>query len=200
MQDAAPAHGEPEDEDVVDQIIKRHRELRPDLDSSPFGVVGRVIRISRLFDNQMRALLAEQGMEGWEFDVLASLRRSDPPHRLTAGALGKVMMLSPGALTNRVDRLVARGLVTRDVDPDNRRQVLIGLTDEGARLADRLVEVVAAGHVQILSGLSVPERDSLAGHLRRLLISLGDRPGPDRPEPDPPATTRRAGRQDRTTA
>ena len=178
MQDV---HGVPEDEDVVDQIIKRHRQQRPGVDPTPFGVVGRVIRVSRLFDQQMRVLLAEHGMEAWEFDVLASLRRVESPHRLTAGALGKAMMLSPGALTNRVDRLVARGLVTRDVDPDNRRQVLIGLTDEGGRVADRLLDVVAAGHRDILSGLSARERDSLAGTLRRLLLSLGDRPGADRP-------------------
>ena len=175
MQDGADARG-PEDEDVVDQIIERHRQQCPDLDTSPFAVVGRVIRVARLFDQQMRTLLAERGMEAWEFDVLASLRRADPPHRLTAGTLVKMMMLSPGALTNRVDRLVARGLVTRDVNPDNRREVLIGLTDEGARLADHLLEVVAAGHRDIVSGLSGPERDDLAGHLRRLLLSLGDRP------------------------
>jgi DNA-binding MarR family transcriptional regulator len=188
MPDRADVRSVPEGEDVVDQIIKRHRQQRPDIDPSPFGIVGRVVRVSRLFDQQMRVLLAAHGMEAWEFDVLASLRRTDPPHRLTAGRLGKVMMLSPGALTNRVDRLVARGLVTRDVDPGNRRQVLIGLTDEGAGVADRLRDVVAAGHQQILSGLSPEQRDSLAGNLRRLLLSLGDRPGADHQAPVQPAT------------
>lgn len=115
-------------------------------------------------------------MEPWEFDVLASLDRSAPQHRLTAGALVNSMMLSPGALTNRVDRLLARGLVTRDVDPDDRRQVLIGLTEKGQRTVQRLLSVVADQHGRFLAGLSAEEQQNLADTLRRLLLSLDDHP------------------------
>lgn len=163
---------------MVDQILSRHRQEHPDVDLSAVAVVGRVVRASRILDQKMRVLVAGHGMELWEFDVLASLRRADPPHQLTAGALVKLMMLSPGALTNRVDRLVARGLVTRDVDPNNRRQVLIGLTEEGRRLADRLIAVVAEGHGAMLAGLSADDRRQMAETLRTLLLSLGDRPTP----------------------
>lgn len=165
-----------EGEDMVEVFMRAHRQSRPDLDVAPMAVIGRVLRASRILDQRMRTLLATQDMEPWEFDVLASLRRSAPPHRLTAGALVKLMMLSPGALTNRVDRLVARRLVTRDVDPGNRRQVLIGLTDEGRELADRLTGLVAERHGELLAVLSAQDQEILASSLRTLLVSLGDRP------------------------
>lgn len=172
----APDDGDPADQDVVDKIMSEHRRLDPDVDVAPLAVVTRVARASRILDQNMRAATLAHGVEPWEFDVLATLRRTEPPYQLSAGALVDAMMLSPGAITNRVDRLVTRGLVTRDVDPGNRRRVLIALTPAGHELVTRLLQVVVELHGSLLAGLSDTERDQVATALRKLLLSLGDRP------------------------
>jgi DNA-binding MarR family transcriptional regulator len=159
--------------DAVDAVLAQWRTERPDLDPRPMGVIGRLSRASRLIDRRLKQHFASDGLEPWEFDVLATLRRAQPiAPRLSAGELVASSMVTSGAITNRVDRLVARGLVTRDVDPDNRRRVLIGLTEAGQTLVDRLVE----GHLEheraMLSGLTDQQQNQLADLLRDLLLSL----------------------------
>lgn len=157
----------------MDALLAQWRTERPDLDPRPMGVIGRLSRASRLIDRQLKDHFAADTLEPWEFDVLATLRRARPVARpLTAGELVASSMVTSGAITNRVDRLVARGLVTREIDLDNRRRVLIGLTDAGRALVDRAVE----GHLEheraMLSGLTEPQQDQLADLLRTLLLSL----------------------------
>jgi DNA-binding MarR family transcriptional regulator len=142
------------------------------------GVVGRISRASRLIDRNLKDHFGEEDVEPWEFDVLATLRRSGPTSRLTAGELVASAMVTSGAITNRIDRLVARGLVTRDVDPANRRQVLIELTDAGRDLVDHLVEGHLDNERRMLSSLSDREQAQLAGLLRKLLVAHGDSGAP----------------------
>ncbi|MFC7743416.1 MarR family winged helix-turn-helix transcriptional regulator [Nocardiopsis composta] len=96
------------------------------------------------------------------------------PYQLTAGQLVESSMVTSGAITNRIDRLVAKGLVTREVDPRNRRSVLITLTEQGKELIDRVVADHVDLEARLLSTLSGPDRERLAGLLRELLIGLGD--------------------------
>ncbi|MER5351932.1 MarR family transcriptional regulator [Kitasatospora sp. NPDC002551] len=160
--------------DGVDRITAQWRAVRPDLDASPMAVIGRLSRASRLLERGIKENLAVHGVEPWEFDVLATLLRSGPPHVLNAGELSSAAMVSSAALTNRIDRLVEKGLVDRDVDPAHRRRVLISLTDSGRELANRLVEHHLAGEERQLTGLTTGERDQLAALLRRVLLTLGD--------------------------
>ncbi|MBY8884119.1 MarR family transcriptional regulator [Streptomyces sp. PTM05] len=138
------------------------------------GTIGRVLRLSRLVSGRLKDHSAQHGMETWEFDALATLRRSGEP--LTAKALAGTVMIGSVALTNRVDRLVARGLVSHDAVPGDRRSLHIALTDEGRDLVDRVVVGHARNQQDILSGLDGDERDDLARILRELLVSLGDVP------------------------
>ncbi|HEU4541951.1 MAG TPA: MarR family transcriptional regulator [Jiangellaceae bacterium] len=170
--------------DTVDEIVDQWTKVRPDLDVSPMAVVGRLSRASRLLERGVKEYFAGHGLESWEFDVLATLRRAGEPYTLTPGDLARTVMIGSSALTNRVDRLVARGLVTRETDPENRRRVLITLTSGGLVLVDQ----IASGHYlnedRLLSGLTQAQRDRLGATLRTLLISLGDTP----PEFAPSAT------------
>ncbi|NUW43387.1 MarR family transcriptional regulator [Nonomuraea rhodomycinica] len=138
------------------------------------AVIGRLSRASRLLERAVKEEFARHGLESWEFDVLATLLRSGPPHVLSAGDLSAAAMVSSAALTNRVDRLVGKGLVDRAVDPGHRRRVLISLTDQGLRLVNEVVEHHLANERRLLEDLPAAERDQLAALLRRLLISLGD--------------------------
>jgi DNA-binding MarR family transcriptional regulator len=165
----------PEPRDGVDAILEQWRSARPDLDCSPMQVIGRLSRASRLLERAIKEELATQGVEPWEFDVLATLLRSGPPHVLNAGALSTAAMVSSAALTNRIDQLVERGLVDRVVDPDHRRRVLISLTAAGLTLVNQLIEQHVANERRLLAELPASDRDVLAALLRRLLVSLGDR-------------------------
>ena len=85
-----------------------HRE-RPDLDVSPQGVIGRLHRLAARLTEELVAVYAEFGLGEGEFDVLATLRRSGAPYELTPGELAAGTMVTSGAVTKRVDRLVERG-------------------------------------------------------------------------------------------
>ncbi len=97
--------------DEVDELVVAWRRERPDLDTSPMEVLSRVDRLARHVDGVRAAAFNRHGLEGWEFDVLAALRRSGPPYRASPGVLVRATGVTSGTMTNRVDRLVARGLV-----------------------------------------------------------------------------------------
>ena len=161
-------------DDAVDQILGQWARVRPDVDCSAMGVAGRISRASRLLEKGIKEYFAGHGLEPWEFDVLATLFRSHPDQRLCMSELATAAMVSSAALTNRVDRLIAKGLVHREVSPSNRRMVLITLTDEGRTVVDDLLEGHVATEERMLSGLTTEDRDHLAGLLCKLLTSLGD--------------------------
>lgn len=154
--------------DAVDRILEQWASERPDLDASPMAVLGRVMRLARELDEPLQRVFRSSGLGPGEFDLLASLRRAGDPFRLTPGALVEAMMVTSGAVTKRVDRLERPGLVTREPDPSDRRGVLVGLTAEGRRLVDHVVEEHVANEERLLAGLSPREREQLAGLLRKL--------------------------------
>ena len=114
-------------DDGVDAILRQWAQARPDLDASPMGVVGRISRAARILERELTRIFAAHGLQRGEFDILATLRRASAPEGMGAGSLASSAMVTSGAITNRIDRLVAKDLVTREVDPANRRAVRIAL-------------------------------------------------------------------------
>lgn len=162
--------------DHVDRVLEQWRAERPDLDVAPMGVVGRISRAARSLEREIRGAFDLHGLQPGEFDILATLRRSGAPYQLTPGGLVATSMVTSGAITNRVDRLEAKGLVTRETDPTNRRSVLITLTDRGRSLVDEVVVDHLANERRLLAPLTEREQDQLAALLRKLLTGLGDAP------------------------
>ncbi|WP_182908283.1 MarR family winged helix-turn-helix transcriptional regulator [Microbispora sp. H13382] len=160
--------------DAVDQILSQWARVRPDVDCTAMGVAGRISRASRLLEKGIKEYFSEHDLEPWEFDVLATLFRSNPDHRLCMSDLATAAMVSSAALTNRVDRLVAKELVRREVSPSNRRMVLITLTEEGRTVVDALLAGHVANEERLLAGLTDEDRSQLSGLLCKLLASLGD--------------------------
>lgn len=158
--------------DSVDDFLDQWADLRTDLDLDAMGTVGRVMRLSRLVGAGLKDYFAEHGMETWEFDVLATLRRSNRP--LTAKELAAGLMIGSAALTNRVDRLVSRGLVSREAVPGDRRSLHIALTVEGRGRVDEVVEGHIENQRKLLSGLPPEDSERFNKLLRTLLVSLGD--------------------------
>ncbi|MFA1543584.1 MarR family winged helix-turn-helix transcriptional regulator [Actinomadura monticuli] len=160
--------------DAVDEILAQWARERPDVDVSAMGVIGRISRAQLLLGRELKRFFAEQGLESWEFDVLATLRRHGAPYELTAGALLRAAMVTSGAITNRIDRMEAKGLVERVRDAADRRSVRIRLAPRGLELVDELVALHAANEDRLLAALDPAERERLAAALRALLESLGD--------------------------
>jgi DNA-binding MarR family transcriptional regulator len=159
-------------DDEVDVLVRAWRHERGDLDLGPVEIFSRISRLSRLLDRARKEAFTERGVEPWEFDVLAALRRAGRPYRLSPGRLLRETMVTSGTMTNRVDRLEARGYVERSPDPGDRRGVLVGLTAAGKRAVDGAFEMLIANERELLTELSATERRELAGLLKRLMKPL----------------------------
>jgi DNA-binding MarR family transcriptional regulator len=161
--------------DGVDLIIEQWQRERPDLDSSPIGVIGRISRLAREIEARLESVYAEHGLEpGWH-DVLATLRRSGPEYRMRPTDLTDATMLTSSGTTKRLDRLEHAGLIARSPDPQDRRGTLITLTAAGRRLIDEVTEAHLENERNILSALGEADRRRLAGLLRRLQLGLPPR-------------------------
>ena len=156
--------------DEVDRLVEAWQRERPDLELAPMQVLSRVSRLSHHLDRARRASFADHGVESWEFDVLAALRRAGTPYELSPGRLIKETLVTSGTMTNRVDRLVARGLVERLPDPHDRRGVLVRLTDEGRTTVDGALASLLARERELLGGLDASSQTRLASLLRRLVV------------------------------
>jgi DNA-binding MarR family transcriptional regulator len=158
--------------DGVDLILEQWRRERPDLDPSPIGVVGRISRLARELEQRLERVYREHGLEpGWH-DVLATLRRTGPPYRLRPTEFSSALMLTSSGTTKRLDRLEQAGLIERAPDPDDRRGILITLTDAGRELIDGVTDAHLANEDRLLSALSEAERTRLADLLRKLQLGL----------------------------
>ena len=156
--------------DEVDRILQASARETPDLDVSPLRVLSRVSRLARHLDLERRDVFAIHSLDTWEFDVLAALRREGPPYELSPGQLIQQTLSTSGTMTNRIDRLAARGLVERLPDPRDRRGVRVRLLTPGRELVEAALADLLEREQHILDGLSVEERDQIAALLRRLVL------------------------------
>lgn len=158
--------------DQVDFIQGQWALERPDIDTSPMGVIGRISRISRYIDRLLQENFSKFDLNGGEFDVLASLRRAGSPYQLAPTELFHALMLSSGAMTNRVDRLEQAGLIRRNRNPDDRRGILVSLTEKGLELIDKVYPEHLEHEDNLLRSLSAAERAKLTVLLRKMLLSF----------------------------
>lgn len=153
--------------DRIDVIRAAWAERRPDIDTAPIGVVGRILLAARLLQDAAEPLMTQAQLTRAEFDLLTQLRRSDRalrPGDLTAGLVG-----SPAATTKRLQRLTDAGLVARSPDPTDGRASRVSLTAAGARLVDDLFPRQLDDERALLTVLSADDQAQLAAILRRAL-------------------------------
>ena len=156
---------------MIDRIVEQWNRERPALDVSATHVVQRITRLYLLQTASFATLFARYGLTFGEWEVLAILRRSGVPHRMKPSEVYAELVLSSGALTNRLNRLEAAGLIERLPDPSDRRGTLVSLTREGIRVCDAAHLAHLANEEHLLSGLTALERQQLTRLLRRLLVS-----------------------------
>jgi DNA-binding MarR family transcriptional regulator len=175
--------------DEVDRIVAQWNQVRPDLDVTPTHTLQRITRLSLLQSASFARVFAEYGITFGEYLVLAALRRAGPPYRMNPTRLFNAVILSSGAMTNRLDGLEQMSFVERLPDPADRRGRLVGLTDRGRELVDTAVIRHLENERHLLGGLDADEQEQLAGLLRKLLLSEPFRAldpatnDPDRPRP-----------------
>ncbi|WP_221585303.1 MarR family winged helix-turn-helix transcriptional regulator [Microbacterium sp. G2-8] len=160
------------EQDEVDRIVGAWRAERPDLDFSPMEVLSRVDRLSHHLDRARREAFRRTDIEPWEWDVLSALRRSGDLFRLSPKQLLQQTLVSSGTMTNRIDRLLERGLVERSADPADRRGVLVTLTDEGRTRVDAAITRLIDAEADLLGSMSRTDQRRLGGLLRQLLVSF----------------------------
>ena len=158
--------------DEVDRIVEAWERERPDLDFSPLQVLSRVGRLSKHLDRARRTAFAASGLEPWEFDVLAALRRAGAPYQLSPKALLQQTLVSSGTMTNRIDGLVTRQLVERRTDPHDGRGVLVVMTDRGREAVDSAISELIAGEAELLEALSRADQERLSALLRKLSLDF----------------------------
>ncbi len=169
--------------DEVDDLVAAWHAERPDLDVEPLQVLSRISRLSRHLDRARRAAFAAHGLAAWEFDVLSALRRQGAPYQLSPGALLHATLVTSGTMTNRVDRLVTAGLVSRHPDPQDKRGVLVTLTEDGRAAVDAALADLLRNERKLLTALAGPQRHELAALLRILLAPYDARGDADPPRP-----------------
>ncbi|WP_026354004.1 MarR family winged helix-turn-helix transcriptional regulator [Woodsholea maritima] len=158
---------------AIDQWAKE----RPELPSLPMALCGRLLEAGdRVLRDHLNPLFAEDGLQPGEFDVLATLRRSGAPYKLSPTRLYEAAMISSGGMTNRLDRLEKAGLIERQPDPKDRRGKLIALTEAGWALIDGLIARHVANEQRLLSVLSAQEQVELDRILAKLIKGLIDNP------------------------
>lgn len=162
--------------DWVDRVIADWARERPDLDTAPAAIVGRLGRLCAFLDAGLEREFRRHGLTRAGFDVLAALRRAGAPYRLPQKAVMGALMRTSGTTSFRIDRLERQGLVRREPDPEDRRAVFVALTAAGLRLVDDVAPAHLANEDRLLAALGPAERDTLVGLLRTLLLSFESSP------------------------
>ncbi|MGW1869812.1 MarR family winged helix-turn-helix transcriptional regulator [Streptomyces mauvecolor] len=171
----APTSAEPPSDapsDAVDAITAQWAAVRPDLETVPMAVYGRIYRIARAMGERMDKEYAQFGIGRGEFDVIATLRRSGEPYTLSPRQLSATLMLTTGGMTGRLDKLEKAGLLRRSPDPTDRRGLRVTLTEKGLTLVDESVTAGLAAQTEVLtSALTTDEAAQLSALLRKLLAA-----------------------------
>jgi len=156
----------------IDKIKAQWARQRPDLDTEPMVLIGRITRLSAHLSEEMGKTFARHGLNGPSFDMLATLLRSGPPHALSPNQLLETMMVTSGTMTNRIDQLEKDDLVTRVRNPDDKRSVLVRLTGKGQKIIDAAVTDHVETQKKLVAGLSGEERGNLNALLRTYLTTF----------------------------
>lgn len=156
--------------DLVDQLINDWAHEMPDLDANAMGIVGRILRLGRVFEARANAALKPLGLKYTDLDVLATLRRSGAPYRLAPKELMRSVLITSGAMTAALERLTAAGLIERVANADDRRSNAAQLTKAGVALIEKAIVVRFGEAAEAVDGLSANEQRQLRTLLRKLSL------------------------------
>jgi len=164
--------------DLVDIVISQWAKECPSQDFAAMSVVARLFRLNAFAARNVNRTFRQYNLHQGEFDVLATLYRTGAPHAMNPQKLVEALLLTSGAMTNRLDRLEQAGLLVRNPNPDDRRGVIVSLTTDGLRVIKVVLKEYLTDLNELLEPLSAAERRQLAGLLKKLLLKQDqDTPG-----------------------
>ena len=158
--------------DWTDALLDDFAALQPSQDMEPYQVTARLSRIALHVARVQEESFGRYGLNRGEVGVLAALRFAGPKQQLSPTRLFKGLMLSSAGITSRLDRLEQRGYVKRSRHPDDRRGVLVELSDSGRHVLEMAVNADTVRERELMAGLNASERKALAALLKKLLSSL----------------------------
>jgi DNA-binding MarR family transcriptional regulator len=158
--------------DHISAVLAEWRVESPELDMSPVAVLGRILRAARYIEREVEDGLARHDLNIAEFNALSALRRVGAPFQLTPSELSHHLLFTSGGLTKLLERLERAGLIERKPAAEDRRVVLVCLTEAGRARQETAMTAHLANEERLLEGLDGSEREGLAATLERLLSSL----------------------------
>jgi DNA-binding MarR family transcriptional regulator len=167
------AKNEPARDEIDEQLDIWVREI-PDLDRLTEGIIERIGILNYNIGLGMDETLEQYELDRRAFALLGKLRRIGSPYRASAGKLAADLRLSSGAMTNRLDRLEAAGLIRRLPDPNDRRGTIVEPTELGNTMWDKTVGAAARRETGYTAGLSNTEKEQLHDLLRKLMGAIPD--------------------------
>jgi DNA-binding MarR family transcriptional regulator len=167
--------------DLIDHMLIEWEEARPDLRDQgnllllSFPIFARIERAAHFINKAMLRVVASYGLNLGEYHLLTALRRAGSTACRTPTELLHSLLITPGAISKQVDRLVTLGFVERQADPNSRRNVLICLSPRGREAIDAMINELNASDLVLIMQLAREERETLAHLLRKLLLLLEHR-------------------------
>lgn len=174
-----PVKGHAVEDDLVGRGIRQWRSERPDLDSSGKAVVGRLLRLEEVVLRTINTALQPFGLKYQEYAVLATLRVSGPPYRLSPSRLQATLLFTSGGLSNLLKRLEHEGLIKRSTDPKDGRGVQVKLSLKGQRLVDEAMPKHAAAELHLLRMFDAQQREALSQLLSLMMVGNDPELGPE---------------------
>ena len=157
-------------DDHIDRLIEAWRREQPEYKLDPVAVIGRMARVMEYVDRGIEMKFAEYGLSRASFDVLATLKRSGPPYRLSQRRLMETLLRTSGSISIRIDALERAGYVVRELDPEDRRGVLVAITHQGAELLKKVIPEHLRNEDRLLAPLTAQERKTLRLLLHKWLV------------------------------
>lgn len=158
--------------DHVDFVVAQWAQAMPAVDASSMEIFGRMARIQKHLERLRVEALAQYGFKDGEFDVLATLRRAGAPYRLTPTELYRSLLITSGAMTNRLARLEKAGMVERMTSDHDKRSTQVALTAQGKALIEQAVVTHTEVQELVLAALSAEQRQTLVQLLKCVLADL----------------------------
>ena len=166
------------EKDYVDGHVEQSVREFPSLDPEVEGIVARICKLNRFLDVSLAETLEGFDLNVGDFRILVHMRTAGPPYEVSPKELADYFLVSSGSMTNRLDRLEGRGLVERRPDPNDRRAVVVRLTEGGISVLDDAVALQGKKETDIVGALSKTERKALVSALRNVMLQVQERFGP----------------------
>jgi DNA-binding MarR family transcriptional regulator len=158
--------------DRIGTLVEQWAAERPDLDLASMATVGRALALGRIIEARLEGFAKTHGLTLAEGDLLFTLRRAGAPYQLLPSNLSAALLVSSGTMTARLDRLEARDLIRRVANPDDRRTVIVELTEQGLEVVEEAVTQHVAAEQAMLEPLSGRDRATLDRLLSKLIDHL----------------------------